>query len=116
MVTKQRIIELTPTLVLGAFIAIWVGWEILVASKNPIPGWDGMVYWINGHAYLQSAPLYQYSQPPAFSLFLTVLQGFGLTINYAFIIQPVLTGLSGLLLYLLLRSYTRNWFAVLGSI
>jgi hypothetical protein len=81
-----------------------------------MPGWDGMVYWINAHAYLQGAPLYEYSQAPAFSLFLAILQMFGLSLSYAYTIEPVLTGFGGFLLYSVLRGYTRDWLAALGSI
>ena len=87
-----------------------------MASKTPVPGWDGMVYWINGQAYLQGKPLYEYSRPPVLSLFLAIPQALGLALGSAFILQPILTGFSGVMLFLLLRRHVRDWLAAAGSV
>src|SRR5712692_10001407 len=81
--------SVAPVIFVGVFIVAWVIWELVNASKYPVPGWDGMVFWINGQAYLQGRPLYEYSRPPVLSLFLAVPESLGTPLSSAFVLLRV---------------------------
>ncbi len=105
-----------PGIFAGVFIVGWVVWELFNASKYPVPGWDGMVFWINGQAYLHGMPLYEYSRPPVLSLFLAIPESLGMPLSSAFVLQPILAGFSAGILFMLLRAHVRGWLAATGSI
>ncbi len=113
---RKRLATLAPGIFVGVFIVVWVVSELLTASKHPVPGWDGMVYWINGQSYLQGRPLYEYSRPPVLSLFLAIPQALGMPLAQAFVLQPIVTGFSAMILFMLLRAHVRDWLAATGSV
>lgn len=112
----RRLEVFSASIFVGLFVLIWTVWELLAASKYSVPGWDGMVYWMNGQAYLQGRSLYEYSRPPVLPLLLAIPQSLGMPLSSAFILQPILTGFSGIMLYLLLRRHVRDWLAATGSV
>jgi 4-amino-4-deoxy-L-arabinose transferase-like glycosyltransferase len=99
-----------------AFVLAWTLWKISIASSKVLPTWDGMVYWIIGQNFLQGRyPVYEFFRPPLLPLFLGFTQLLGLSIGTAFLWHPIVTGLSGLVLYLVLRSFVRDWLAAAGA-
>ncbi len=106
-----------PLVFTVAFVLAWTLWKLSIASSIILPSWDGMVYWINGQNFLQSRfPVYEFFRPPLLPLFLGFTQLLGLSIGTAFLWHPIVTALSGLVLYLVLRSFVRDWLASAGTV
>src|SRR5260370_25065528 len=106
-----------PLIFTVAFVLGWTLWKISVAASKALPTWDGMVYWIIGQNFLQGRyPVYEFFRPPLLPLFLGFTQFLGLSIGTAFLWNPIVTGLSGLMLYLVLRSFVRDWLAAAGTV
>jgi len=106
-----------PLIFTVAFVLGWTLWKLFLASSILLPSWDGVVYWINGQDFLQGRyPLYEFFRPPLLPLFLGFTQFLGFSMGTAFLWQPIVAGLSGFVLYLVLRSFVRDWLASAGTI
>ena len=99
-----------------SFATVWTAWKLLVALASPLISWDGMVYWLNGQSYLQGRyPVYEFFRPPVLPLFLGLTQALGLGLWTSVIWHPIVTGASGIMLFLVLRLYAREWLAATGT-
>jgi 4-amino-4-deoxy-L-arabinose transferase-like glycosyltransferase len=106
-----------PLIFTMAFVSTWTFWKLAVAAAHPLPSWDGMVYWINGENFLQGRyPVYEFFRPPLLPFFLALTQMVGLSLQTAYLWHPLATGLSGIVLFLLLRNFVREWLASAGIV
>jgi hypothetical protein len=105
-----------PLIFTIAFVTAWTIYELATALMHPLITWDGMVYWLNGQSYLQGRwPVYEFFRPPTLPLFLAFTQYLGLTIQTTVVWHPIVTGLSGFILFLILRGFVREWLASVGT-
>src|SRR5207245_9039978 len=114
MVKRFAVLPLIFTMV---FVSDWTFWKLGVAAAHPLPSWDGMVYWINGEDFLQGRyPVYEFFRPPLLPFFLALTQMVGLSLQTSYLWLPIATGLSGIVLFLLLRNFVREWLASAGAV
>src|SRR5260370_41273438 len=114
MVKRLAALPLVFTLV---FVTAWTFWKLVLGASLPLPTWDGMVYWINGENFLQGTyPVYEFFRPPVLPFFLALTQRLGLSLQTAYLWQPIATGFSGIMLFLLLRNFVRQWLASCGGV
>ena len=113
----SRLEAILPRTFSIGFAVAWTIWKLLAALTSPLVSWDGMVYWLNGQSYLQGrSPVYEFFRPPVLPLFLGLTQALGFGLWTSVIWHPIVTGASGLMLFLVLRSFVREWLASVSTV